>query len=125
MEKALNYILANAVAVNSLVGDHISPIKRDDVDSSVTYELTSNQTTVFASGQTSGMQTSEFAIIARSQTYKKTKSIVDAIKSTLTNIKGDYAGVKIHLCIYNNEQQNQYIEQEISEITLTYTFYHN
>jgi hypothetical protein len=125
MEKTLNKILAASDSVAALVGGHISPIKRDDATSSITYELSGTDSTMFANGKTSSIKTSEFTIIARAEGYKKAVAIADSIKDTLLNLVGTFDDKKILLTQFNGEQHSQYVEQEISEINLNYTFHHN
>ena len=125
MERALNNILSSNDELSDIVGDRISPIKRDDGYPAITYEKSSREESRDASGRTSSILLSNFIVTARDTRYTPAKEVADMIIGILGNFKGRILDTNILYTTFNDESVNQVVDPDITEVILDFTFYHS
>lgn len=123
MEKALKQILSNNLNIFGVVGNNISPIKRDSFPS-ITYQKVNLERNIDLSGKPIGPHISTFTVTARAESYKTAKDLAVDIASALSDLSGVHYGQKIDLSTLNDESENQLLDPDIVEISLDFTFYH-
>lgn len=123
MEKLIKSVLQSNTNITAIVANKISPIKREEFPS-VTYEKTGMEITQLVDGTESDIRQSLFSITARCKTYTQAKDLSSHIKQQFTNFKGTYGNETVLFTQFQDETENQLLEPDIVEISITYNFYH-
>lgn len=125
MENALSNLLANNAAIVAIVGDRISPLKRDDGFPAITYELTNAIVPTDISGQPTGNNQSTFLITAHTKTFEQGKALAELIKTQFNGLRGTVDNTVVKLTQFLGENHTHILEPDIYQFYINLNFIHN